>query len=74
MSPNLRDHPDDLFEAYALEALDAYEANLVDQHLEHCSRCQVLAGRALESVTRLAMAVEQAPAPPGDPQPGHGGD
>ena len=65
MSPNLRDHPDDLFEAYALEALDAYEANLVDQHLESCSRCQVLVGRALESVTRLAMAVEQAPAPPG---------
>ncbi len=65
MSLNLRDHPDDLFEAYALEALDAYEANLVDQHLENCSRCQVLAGRALESVTRLAMAVEQAPAPPG---------
>lgn len=65
MSPDLRDHPDDLFEAYALEALDAYEANLVDQHLESCSRCQVLAGRALESVTRLAMAVQQAPAPPG---------
>ena len=65
MSPNLRDHPDDLLEAYVLEALDAYEANLVDQHLENCSRCQVLVGRALESVTRLAMAVEQAPAPPG---------
>ena len=65
MSPNLRDHPDDLFEAYALEALDAYEANLVDRHLENCSRCRVLAGRALESVTLLAMAVEQAPAPPG---------
>ena len=65
MSLNLRDHPDELFEAYALDALDAQEASLVDQHLEHCSRCQVLAGDALESVTRLAIAVEQAPAPPG---------
>ena len=65
MSPNLRDHPDDLFEAYALDALDAQEASLVDQHLENCTRCQFLAEDASESVTRLAMAVEQTPAPPG---------
>ncbi len=62
--PNQTPHPEDLFEAYGLDALSEDETALVDAHLDQCVRCQRSVGQIQGSLAALAAAVEQKPAPP----------
>ena len=73
-------HPEDLFEAYALDVLAEDEVIRVESHLEHCAPCAAAVGQIQETATLLAAAVEQGPAPaylrdrvlaglPGTPEP-----
>ncbi len=73
-------HPEDIFEAYALDILAEDEAIRVESHLKHCARCEAAVGQIQETATLLAAAVEQRPAPaylrdrvlaglPGTPEP-----
>ena len=50
-------HPEELLEAYCLDALDVDEAELVEVHLEVCSRCQSTVYSLLQAAAGLASSV-----------------
>ena len=58
------DHPEDLFEAYALGALEEDELADVEAHLEACPRCGSVLASLIETTSLLAVAVPQVAAPP----------
>ena len=63
--PKENSHPEQLLEAYALDALDADEAELVEVHLEECSQCQSTVTSLLQAAAGLASWV-MPEAPPTD--------
>jgi hypothetical protein len=58
-------HVDDLAAGYALGALDADEAQLVDAHVRGCASCEHALGEAQRTVSMLPFLVSQQ-APPVD--------
>ena len=40
IDPNMPSHPDELLEAFALDALEADEHLQAEQHLDGCARCR----------------------------------
>lgn len=57
-------HPEELLEAYALDALDDDETGLVESHLESCPQCQETLAGLQRAATLLGQAVEQGHPPP----------
>ena len=53
----------DLSAAYALDALDASERALFEEHMATCDRCQLEVGRLSEGTVLLAESSAQAPPP-----------
>lgn len=58
------DHPEDLFEAYALGALEEDELAEVEAHLDACPRCSSVLAAFIETTSLLAATVTQAAPPP----------
>ena len=58
-----RSHPEDLLEAYAIDALDPEEEGWVTAHLESCSRCRGEVGQWQRTASLLALTVEPREAP-----------
>ena len=58
-----RSHPEDLLEAYALDALDPEEEARVDSHIDLCDRCQTELNRWQLTASMLGLAVEPEAAP-----------
>jgi hypothetical protein len=52
-------HPEELLDAYALDALDDEETFLVESHLETCPRCQETLAGMQSAAALLGQAVEQ---------------
>ena len=59
------DHPEDLFEAYALGALEEDELADVEAHLDACPRCGSVLASLIETTSLLAGTVPQEAPPPG---------
>jgi anti-sigma factor RsiW len=57
-------HPEELLDAYALDALDDEEAFLVESHLETCVQCQEALAGLQHAAALLGQAVEQHQPPP----------
>jgi len=62
--PEEYSHPEQLLEAYALDALDVDEAELVEGHLEECSQCQSTVTSLLQAAAGLASWVIPEALPP----------
>ena len=60
MTTSSKTHPEDLLEAFALDALEPEEEQSVLDHLESCMRCSGLAAEYLETGAVLASTVSQA--------------
>ena len=60
MTTSSTTHPEDLLEAFALDALEPEEEQSVLDHLEGCMRCSGLAAEYLETGAVLASTVSQA--------------
>ncbi len=58
------DHPEELFEAYALGALDREDMSFLESHLEDCADCGVALAEMLDTSALLAEAVPQLVPPP----------
>ncbi len=58
-----RGHIDELIAAYALDALDPDELEVVERHLELCARCQRAVAEARAAVDLLAYLPEPQPVP-----------
>ena len=56
-------HPEDLLEAFALDALEPEEEETVLEHLEQCSQCSGLVADYLRTATALADMVPAAEPP-----------
>ena len=56
-------HPENLLEAYSLDALDDLEALQVESHLAGCRRCRLEAARLHHAASFLGQSVAQRPAP-----------
>jgi anti-sigma-K factor RskA len=57
-------HPEELLDAYALDALDDEETALVESHLETCPRCQETLAGLQRAAALLGQSVEQRQPPP----------
>ena len=57
-------HPEELLDAYALNALDEEEAVQVEVHLEECFQCRETVSELQRATTRLGLSVETRE-PPG---------
>ena len=57
-------HPEELLDAYALDALDDEETALVESHLEICPRCQETLAGLQHATALLGQSVEQRQPPP----------
>jgi anti-sigma-K factor RskA len=57
-------HPEELLDAYALDALDDEETFLVESHLETCPQCQETLAGLQRAAALLGQAVEQRQPPP----------
>jgi anti-sigma factor RsiW len=56
-------HPEELLDAYALDALDDEETDLVESHLETCLRCQETLAGLQRAAALLGQTVEQRQPP-----------
>ena len=56
-------HPYDLLDAFALDALEPDEEQSLIDHLDVCSHCYALADESLRATTALADSVSQQPPP-----------
>ena len=52
-------HPDDVLEAYALDALEDLEALQIESHLEGCERCRLEVARLHHAMSLLGQSVAQ---------------
>ena len=62
-SPHNRPHPEDLLDAYALDALEAAETLQVESHLEACDQCRSAVAELHNAVGRLGQSVIQQQPP-----------
>jgi hypothetical protein len=62
--PKTGSHPEELLDAYALDALDDEETALVESHLESCPQCQQVVAGSQRAAAWLGQAVEQRQPPP----------
>ena len=65
MNSDTQQHPHDLLEAFALDALDAVDEQDVSDHLERCADCDVIVNRHLAVTAAFAASVAQAAPPEG---------
>ncbi len=56
-------HPEEMLEAYALDALDDDEAERVESHLEYCDQCGQSVVILQQAAARLGQEVTQSPPP-----------
>ena len=56
-------HPEDLLDAYALDALEEAETLQVELHLEGCDRCRLAVAELHNAVSRLGQSVVQLQPP-----------
>ena len=56
-SPNDQTHPEELLDAYVLDALDEEEEIQVEAHLEDCVHCRQAVGELQSAVTQLGLSV-----------------
>ena len=63
--PWAEDHPLEMLEAYALDALDEEETINVESHLGWCGPCSLEAAKLQERVAPLALLVERTTPPSG---------
>ena len=59
----IRSHPEELLDAYALDALEDEETLQVEFHLEDCDRCRLAVAELHNAVSRLGQAVVQQQPP-----------
>ena len=57
--PENQVHPDDVLEAYALDALEDLEALQIESHLEGCERCRLAVAGLHHAVSFLGQSVTQ---------------
>lgn len=57
----LSHHDDDLLATYALDAVDAAEAEVIDIHLRDCGRCRAIVGEFRATASHLAAGREPPP-------------
>ena len=63
-NPDNWTHPEELLDAYALNALDEEEAIQVESHLEDCLQCRQIVSELQRAITRLGLSVANRE-PPG---------
>ena len=63
--PNNQSHPEELLDAYVLNALDEEEMVQVEAHLEDCVQCRETVAELQRATTRLGMSVARQEAPGG---------
>ncbi len=56
-------HPEEMLEAYVLDALDDEEASQVESHLETCAQCRQIYVVLQQTAARLGQAVSQSSPP-----------
>ena len=61
--PNNQSHPEELLDAYVLNALDEEETVQVEAHLEDCFQCRETVADLQRATTRLWMSVARHEAP-----------
>lgn len=61
---HIPNHPLDLLEAYAVDALDEDEAAQVESHLDDCAQCRSVAARFGQTAARLGRSVGRQEPPP----------
>jgi hypothetical protein len=57
-------HPQELLEAFALDALDRSDEERVQDHLDNCGQCNEVVGNYRETAAELALAVIPQEPPP----------
>ena len=55
--PHYQPHPEELLEAYALDALEEAEILQVESHLEGCDRCSLVVAELHQAVSRLGQSM-----------------
>ena len=63
LEPNLPSHPDELLEAFALDALEDDEHLQVEQHLDSCPQCRSYVGQLLQTTSGLGLLLGQTVPP-----------
>ena len=63
-NPHNQPHPEELLDAYALDALEEAETLQVESHLEDCDRCSLTVAQLHIAVSQLGQSVVQAQPPP----------
>ena len=58
-------HPEDMLEAFVLDALDPEEEERVQDHLDGCFQCSEVVDRYQETAASLAGSVSLQEPPPG---------
>ncbi len=61
--PNMHSHPDELLEAFALDALEDDEYLQVEQHLDGCARCLGYVAQLHQTTSGLGLFLDQAMPP-----------
>ncbi len=61
--PNIPSHPDELLEAFALDALEDDEYLQVEQHLDSCARCRGYVAQLHQTTSGLGLSLDQAMPP-----------
>ena len=59
-NPHNQPHPEELLDAYALDALEEAETLQVESHLEDCDRCSLTVAQLHIAVSQLGQSVVQA--------------
>ena len=60
IEPTMPSHPDELLEAFALDALEDDEHLQVEQHLESCARCQGYIAQLHQTTSGWGLFLDQA--------------
>ena len=63
IEPNRPGHPDELLEAFALDALEDDEHLQVEQHLESCGRCRGYVAQLHQTTSGLGLFLDQVQPP-----------
>ncbi|MFB3119318.1 MAG: anti-sigma factor domain-containing protein [Stenotrophomonas maltophilia] len=58
--PNMNSHPDELLEAFALDALEDDEFLQVEQHLDSCVRCRGYVAQLHQTTSGLGLFLDQS--------------
>ena len=60
IEPAMPSHPDELLEAFALDALEDDEHLQVEQHLDSCGRCRGYVAQLHQTTSGLGLSLDQA--------------